>query len=348
MRNIFIEMEKLRNLNSGLGQFCLNIGQELSAIKPKDLMLNFYLPAKHRGVFGDQYGYINHSQLHKIVPATFKPIEVWHCTHQGSKYLPTSKKTKLILTIHDLNFLKQYSGLKRKNQIADLQKKINKAVAITAISKFTEKEIRENLKISDIPVEVIHNGNSLKVFSSVPKPEFAPSGKFIFTIGIISPKKNFHTLLYMLEKIKDISLIIAGDDSHSYAKEIISIAKKINVNDRLIMPGIISEEEKYWLYMNCEAFVFPSISEGFGLPVVEAMSCGKPVFISNSSSLPEIGGDVAYYFNNFDADEMAQTLQNGTNEFYSDDSRAKKSIQRSEQFSWKNAVSQYLNLYRSI
>ena len=76
------------------------------------------------------------------------------------------------------------------------------------------------------------------------------------------------------------------------------------LEERIILPGEISDMDKYWLYKNCEAFVFPSMYEGFGLPVIEAMNFGKPVFLSTFSSLPEVGGKYALYWENFDSQLM--------------------------------------------
>ncbi len=341
-------MEKLRNLNSGLGQFCFHLGNALAGINPTDLGLHFYLPKVHDKIFGNSFQYLSHSQLHKFLPATSQPMDVWHCTHQLSKYLPPSRRTKLLLTIHDLNFLRKYDRIKRKFYLSRLQRKVDRANGIVAISKFTENEVREHLRLHDKPVKLIYIGTSLRKFPSPRKPEFVPPGKFIFTIGILSAKKNFHSLLPMLQKTAEYSLIIAGDNTTAYAQEIKMQAKRLNISERVIMPGIISDEEKYWLYQNCEALAFPSLSEGFGSPVIEAMSCGKPVFLSTLASLPEIGGDVAYYFPSFDPEEMSTILNEGLSQFYADPSAAQKSIHHAAQFSWDKAAKQYLDLYRNI
>ena len=210
MKSVLLEMEKLRKPNSGLGQFCLHLGKEFASANPQDLELNFYVPASQGGIFGDRFTYMSHSPLHKIVPASAR-MDVWHCMHQGSKYLPASRATRLILTIHDLNFLQKYSGLKRKLHLHALRQKVKRAAAITFISKYAEQEARENLVLPAVPSKVIYNGNSLEFFPGAARPRFAPSGKFIFAIGIISEKKNFHTLVRMLEGLKNISLVIAGN-----------------------------------------------------------------------------------------------------------------------------------------
>lgn len=351
MRNVLLEMEKLKNPNSGLGQFCINIGEQFQQLQNKDLQLDFYLPAFQKNVFGDQFNYIKQSALHKFLPVDSSKYDVWHCLQQDSHYLPNNKNTKLILTIHDLNFLEKYKGSKQKRKLLSLQKRVNKASAITVISKFTEAIVRENLKLDNIPVHVIYNGNSLKIVGNATAPDFVPAhseAEYLFAIGIISTKKNFHTLLPLLQKNKLLHLIIAGDNNSDYAKQLIQTAEKLGVRKRLHTPGTIDDAQKYWLYKNCKAFVFPSLSEGFGLPVVEAMSLGKPVFLSKLSSLPEIGGKEAYYWNNFEAQHMIDVFEKGIKDFNADKEKAQRSIDWAKQFSWENAAKAYLKLYENV
>jgi len=351
MKHVLIEMEKLKNPNSGLGQFCLNIGEQFKLIDPKNLKLDFYLPAFQKNIFGEEFNYVKQSALHKLLPINSSEYDIWHCLQQDSHYLPNNKNTKLILTIHDLNFLEKYKGAKQKRKLNSLQKRVNKASAITVISKFTEIIVRENLQLNDTPVYVIYNGNSLKIIEDAPVPDFITKNDvndFIFSIGIISPKKNFHTLLPLLQNNKQLHLVIAGDDSSDYRKEIRKAAEKTAVDKQLHFPGTIDDPTKYWLYKNCKAFVFPSLTEGFGLPVVEAMSLGKPVFLSNLTSLPEIGGVEAYYWNNFSPEHMIEVFKKGLINFISDPEKAQRSITWTKQFSWESAAKAYIDLYEKV
>lgn len=348
MRKVFIEMEKLKNLNSGLGQFCLNLGQELSKLPLEDIELTFFLPRNFHNIWNTNIKHLTNS-----FPYTFFPIrkkfDVWHCIHQDSKFLPTKKETRLILTIHDLNFLEKYKSSRKINSyLKNLQRKVNKASAITVISDYTASIVKEHLKVPSIPFKVIYNGNSLKMFEKVRRPYFAPEEDFIFSIGIINPKKNFHVLLELLAKTEDIKLILAGDRGSAYANYIIKRAEELGVKDRLILPGIINDESKYWLYRNCKAFVFPSLSEGFGLPMIEAMSVGKPTFLSTTTSLPEIGGREAFYWKNFEPSYMAEVFKKGLIDFYADKEKPQRLIQWAQKFSWKEAIKEYIKLYKEL
>ena len=131
-----------------------------------------------------------------------------------------------------------------------------------------------------------------------------PNAPFLFTIGTIVDKKNFHVLPCLLAG-NNKKLIIAGiTQSEDYKHKIIDEAKRWNVLDRLFFTGTVNENDKQWYIKHCEAFVFPSLAEGFGLPVVEAMYFGKPVIISNLSSLPEVGGRCSLLFQQLRSAEM--------------------------------------------
>ncbi len=107
------------------------------------------------------------------------------------------------------------------------------------------------------------------------------------------------------------SLVVAGSAASPYAQEILRLARAEGVAERVLLPGNVTDAEKYWLLANAEAFVFPSLAEGFGLPVVEAMSLGKPVFLSTRTSLPETGGPEAFYWPDFDPRAMAEVFTRG-------------------------------------
>ena len=117
----------------------------------------------------------------------------------------------------------------------------------------------------------------------------------------------------------------------------------------VLLPGKVSDEEKHWLHQNAEAFLFPSLFEGFGLPVVEAMSCGKPVFTSRETALPEVAGDGGFFFDGFDPEGMEATLRAGLDLFRADpDGCAARARRNAARFRWDTTVSRYLDLYRRL
>ena len=145
----------------------------------------------------------------------------------------------------------------------------------------------------------------------------------------------------------DLELIIAGTNTFGYGEKIIEAAHKHNVAGRVKMTGPVSEKEKFWYYKNCEAFCFPSVAEGFGLPVLEAMHFGKPVFISTETSLPEVGGDAAWYFENFDPAYMQQVFRDGMQEYHAT-MPGQKIREQAAKFNWDTIALQYLDVYKSL
>ena len=206
-----------------------------------------------------------------------------------------------------------------------------------------------NLNLEGKRTYVIQNGVDIEYDKVVSKPDYLPSGKYLLALGMVLKKKNFHVLIDLMEKLDDYNLIIAGDNSSEYAKMIINTVSDRHLQNRVFLPGIVSEEDKIFLYKNCSAFLFPSRVEGFGLPVIEAMKFGKPVFISDKTSLPEIGGDLAYYWNNFNPGYMADIFNSKIREYEeNEDNMKNKLIEYSRRFDWEKSIKQYYDLYLEV
>lgn len=348
-KQIFFDAERMKYPHTGLYHFCWNLGKALiRSCNAPDEQLQLFIPEKERSSFP---GIINATTVkpwHKIfLPGT--KADVWHATHQDTQYFPYHKKVPVVLTIHDLNYFNDPSkpASKKKAFLGLLKQKVNASDHLTFISRYTLEDLKKYIDINNKPHTVIHNGCNIVEIDDLQQPQHFPVRPFLFTIGTIATKKNFHVLPQLLA-CNDLLLVFAGiTQDASYKQKILQEAKKHNVQDRIIFADAITENDKQWYYKNCEAFVFPSLAEGFGLPVIEAMYFGKPVFLSTATSLPEIGGDVAFYFTSFDKDKMQQTLESGLEQFERHDlSKATKA--RAEIFSWQNAAKEYLNIYRGF
>ena len=205
----------------------------------------------------------------------------------------------------------------------------------------------KNCDIGDKPVYVIHNGTHKVHLPQLNGKSYKPSRPFIFGIGYVNTKKNYHVLLPLL-KNEDIELVIAGRlDEPDYIDRMKRQAIQMGVSDRLHILGTVSEGEKGWYLQNCLAFVHPSLAEGFGAPVVEVMQFGKPLFLSSLTSLPEIGGDAAFYFSSFKEDHMQEIFYKGM-EQYQKNGMAEQIKKRGMQFDWKEKAKEYLKVYQSL
>lgn len=225
-------------------------------------------------------------------------------------------------------------------------KKLGKFIAevdkIVAISEFVANDVRHYFPDSAHKLSVIYNGADKLTVQEGYKPDNAPAGLFLFTIGLLSVQKGFH-LLPALLKDNNFQLVISGVET-PHKQVIIAEAEKYGCLDRVHITGPISDADKAWYYKNCSAFLFPSRAEGFGLPVIEAMHFGKPVFLSRYTSLPEVGGDVAYYFDNFDPEHMQEVFKTGMDDF-NKRNPVLNIIKQAEKFSWDKSAEQYLALY---
>lgn len=347
---IALEMERLRNPYSGLGQYCLQLGHAFAA-EQSAVGLGFacLVPAERKGEFGKEMVYKSVKPWHKIIGPSFGE-SLWHCMHQDSEYMPHRRKTPLAITIHDLNFLDRpdYSEAKKSRRLATMQQKINRAKGLVYISEYVKQWVNKHLKVPTGMLEsVIYNGGALDAAAVKPQASTINRQPFLFSIGI-HPKKNYHVLMPLLAAFKEFKWVIAGPDSRGYKGRIEQEAAKFGVADRIEFCGPVGDEAKMEYYQNCEALLFPSLSEGFGLPVVEAMSLGKPVFLSNRTSLPEIGGPEAYYFNDFEAKTLIETFENGMKDYQNDLGKPQKLKAWAAQFTWEKAAAQYLEFYQKL
>jgi len=342
MSRIFLDTEKLKSPNSGLGQFCAHLGTAIEKTAQEEI--GFYVDEAHLTFF-ETKNTVLWKRSHQYFGVSVK-TDLWHSMHQEAKYFPKDKATKILLTIHDLNFLDKYTGAKRERKLKNLQKLVNKASGIAYISEFTKKIAKQYLKLPDVVQKVIYNGVSVSDVKPR-KPEFVDhNDAFIFSIGIIGEKKNFHVLVEAMKKLPGLTLFLCGNASSKYADKIKALITQHKLGKRVVVTGEVSEAEKNWMFERCKAFVFPSLSEGFGLPVVEAMHFGKPVVLSKLTSLPEIGGKEAVYLNNFLPDEIASKIEFAIQNNTPEHQKALKN--RAAFFSWKKAAEQYLELYQTI
>jgi glycosyltransferase involved in cell wall biosynthesis len=226
---------------------------------------------------------------------------------------------------------------------------VKRAVALTTASRHAADEIREHLDIDGKEIAIIPHGVCVQPDEApAARPKFLAPGPFLFTIGDITPKKNFHTLVDLAVRLPEFRIVIAGSKSTEYAQRIEREVADKQLTDRVVLPGKVSDAERAWLYQNCGAFLFPSRSEGFGLPVIEAMSCGRPVFCSHATSLPEVGGDLAFYWHDLDSDTMASVVRAGLETVERDSMFAERLRDHAAQFTWPRAARAYLALYQQV
>lgn len=348
MPRLLIDTERMANLASGLGQVCLHLGRELVRQKPADWELTFLVPKEQVGTFGPLVNYVVATKWRRFW--RFRGYDVWHCLFHGTKFLP-ARSTPFIYTILDLNFLAHtgYSERKRAKKKAFYQRCIDRAAAITTISGYVAEDVRHQMAVPPtIPVQVIYCGVEVPDEASATPPTVRPQEPYLLFVSMVHAHKNVHVALPLLQANPTYRLVFAGRQDESYRQRIQQEAERMGVADRLLMPGAVDESTKWWLYRHCDAFLFPSLMEGFGLPVIEAMACGKPVFCSTLTSLPEVGGPEAFYFSDFSPETVIRTFQKGIETYRDDPAMPDRIRQHSQQFRWDVVAAEYWELYRQV
>ena len=345
MKKVLIDLYKVKEIYSGLGQFSINYANELMCQSPEEFNIIFLTPKNFELESIKKFNSIKVNLQKRYFPMFNKSYDIWHSLQQFPSHFP-NKKSKFILTVHDLNFLIEKNEAKKLKYLKKLQKNIDRADYITTISNYTKKTIEDHINLRGKSILTIYNGIAINSHGVGYKPNYMNDKKFFFSIGIFNEKKNFHILLSIMNYFKGYQLIIAGNKDTNYGKQIQKQINDMNLADRVILPGKINDDEKLWLYSNCDAFLFPSLAEGFGMPVIEAMKFGKPVFLSKFTSLPEIGGDFAFYFDNFDEEYMFSFIKSKLS-YYNDNQiiLSDQIKKHADRFSWQTCIAQYLKLY---
>ena len=345
--SILLTFDSMKYPNSGFFSFGKSLGDAIVEQNKGRYILNYYVHKRSTYFFNNKVGLVYLSKLHKLFFPRPSRFALVHFTDQYCRLKPQKVTGKKILTIHDINPVHELRKPAHK-----IEKHLNKlsgyiAVCdkIVTISHFVADDIVKYIPEAKNKIRVIYNGADQLTVPANHTPAYQPKRTFLFTIGYIAAKKNFHVLPALLVGNAH-ELIISGVET-PYKSVIMEEAEKFGVTDRVKITGTISEDDKAWYYKNCTAFVFPSIAEGFGLPVIEAMHFGKPVFLSTHTSLPEIGGDAAFYFPTFEPADMQAAFAKGMAEFAAKNMR-EKVIAHALKFDWQQTAREYLALYDEV
>jgi glycosyltransferase involved in cell wall biosynthesis len=233
--------------------------------------------------------------------------------------------------------------------IAELkQKAISASQAVICISENTKKDLIEHYKVPESKVVVTHLASELDI-SMTYGPEPVPSRPYYLFVGSRFRYKNFDGLLKAFAKINtrrtDLGLCVVGAP---FVEEEEKLLSELKLSDRVERYGIPNDSHLAKLYRSSIAFIYPSLYEGFGLPPLEAMSCGTAVVASDRSSIPEVVGDGGILFNPESEDDLADILLLLSSDSTKRDELVKKGLERSKAFDWDKTLAETLAVYRTI
>ena len=355
-RKLLIDLERLRYPNSGIANVFKNLTKGLLNNNSK-FELSFYGNKDQLLKMQSKQDFIFWNKTHKFFERFSNRFDLVHVSHQLSSYFHRNySHTTKIVTLHDLNFLHEsLSDSKKEKMLSKVKNNLKNADYIVCISEYAKQDLIKNKslftfnKLKDIVV--IHNGIQLPEDKKYNLGEynFLANKKYILNIGVLFNKKNQLTLVEMLPYIPHDLVLIASDEKQPYADEVRNKIKELELEERVYFLKNVTEEEKYALIQSCDAMCHPSTAEGFGIPPIEAMAFGKPVFLSKYTSLPEIGGDKAFYFDSFEPIAMANLFNEKLALYLENKDTMSNEIKNwTKQYDYNVMSNNYLNFYDKI
>jgi glycosyltransferase involved in cell wall biosynthesis len=315
---------------------------------------------------GGPYPWWEQFKLPKI--AKSYTCDILHCT---SNTAPYSTRIPIITTLHDIIYM-EGSLLKLLMNKASLYQKfgniyrriiVSKVVKnskrLITVSNFEKQNIINYFKLKNKEIQTVHNGVN-KTFTAISntghiakvKAKYELPEKYMLHISNKDPRKNTIKVLkafneYLKKTTNNCKLLMLGCNDVDL-KIMLNQIRAMDLYEHIILTGYVSDEDLPILYQLSQLFLFPSLREGFGIPIIEAMACGVPVITSNTSSMPEVAGNAAHLINPNQTKEIYQgMLKIMSNERYKNE-LIQRGLKRSEQFSWRKMASQVLEQYQQL
>lgn len=307
-----------------------------------------------------------HTWEQQLLPEAIKSddINLLHCT---SNTAPISLKVPLIVTIHDIiylekcmmqtgNWYQRFGHLYRRWNVPRIAKR---AELIITVSNFERERIIEGLNIAPEKVKTIYNAcgkhftperNEFELITF--KAKLQLPDRFILFLGNTGPKKNMPNVIRALNIIYqrgrlDFKLVIP-DMSKNRLQNVLEAQGNLHLSKYIHLTGYVPNDELPNLYRLSELFIYPSLSESFGIPILEAMACGTPVITSNTSAMPEVAGKDALLIDPKQPEQLAEMILKILDDQYLRKSAVAYGIQRAALFSWKKNAAEVVKAYESI
>ena len=377
---IGIEGQRLfRKKKHGMDMVALELIKNLQILDKKNEYFIFVKPDEDRNVLTETDNF-------KIIELSGGPYPTWeqialpraakkyqcdilHCT---SNTAPLFSKIPLITILHDIIYMESSYSKILSSSASSYQKfgNIYRKLVVPRVVKQSKKVVTvshfEKNRIADFfgmknqeTITAIYNGVS-EHFKPITNAEELKRVKlkynlpdnYLFFLGNTDPKKNTRGVLkafsdFLKQTELDYKLVMLDYDGDELNKLLNDIGDKA-LKDKIVLTGYVVNTDLPAIYSQCKIFLYPSLRESFGIPMLEAMACGVPVITSNTSSMPEVSGDAAHIIDPTKPEEITSGIIKILDDKTYQEMLCKKGLERQKQFSWSNMAKEYLNLYETI
>lgn len=377
---VSLELQPCLRTKSGIGIYTYEISKALQNINNLELIGDMFNYRDKRN-FNDYIKDINfrintcsllsygvYRRIWNYVPLKYNSLfdDKSDIYHFFDYVVPPRIKGKVITTIHDMTY-ELYPNIVEKKTLnrikTGIQYSVDRADKIITISESSKKDIVKFLNISESKISIVspgvdynlYNKNYTDLTKRNVRLKYDLPIRYILYMGTLEPRKNIETIIKAFGLFKkeidlsgkDIKLVIAGKKGWMF-ESIFNLVNKLNLQDEIVFTDYVDEVDKPIIYKMASLFVFPSLYEGFGIPVLEAMASSVPVITSNVSSLPEVAGNAAMLIDPIDISSIAKYMKKiiQDNNFSYD--LIKKGHIQAQSFTWDMSARKLYEVYKSI
>jgi glycosyltransferase involved in cell wall biosynthesis len=359
---IGIDFTSASRERAGIGRYARELIRALSRVDQKNMYVLFVPRDAHEDLlrfdWAKNFSMVRAPLTERYLAALWHrarvplPMEVFVgtidvCYSPDFLLPPTFAKRKLV-TVHDLSYVRVPECFPQP-LLNYLNRAVPRSVAradmILADAASTQRDLIDVYRLPPEKIRVVYSGVDARFRPDVSEVsmqrvrELTRGKPYLLSVSTIQPRKNYVRLIEAFARIasSELQFVVAGGKGWMY-DQVFQTIEKLGLQERVILPDFIFDDDLPALYAGATLFVYPSLYEGFGLPVAEAMACGAPVVSSNASSLPEVGGDAVLYFDPRDVDAMVETIRRAlSDESLRWDLRA-RGFAQAKKFSWEKAA----------
>jgi glycosyltransferase involved in cell wall biosynthesis len=309
------------------------------------------------------FSYVDWEQIKLPKAVREKKLDVLHCTANTA---PLVSSVPVVLTLHDIIYLEgiDFKGTTYQN-LGNLYRKllvpkiVNRANLILTVSQFEKNNIVQTLNLPQGKVKVLYNGVSNRFHTNFTEKQLQDfrykyhlPAEYIMFLGNTAPKKNTLNVIKayvdLCRERKNTIPLVLLDYRKEFVEKILADLKRPDLIEYFLFPGYIPHHKIPLMYHAASIFLYPSLRESFGLPILEAMACGVPVLTSNTSSMPEIAGDAAVLIDPFDYKSIRKGIESLLDDKNLRMSYKEKGSQRVKLFTWKTSAEKLISFYESF